>query len=78
MASCRPNRLNTTVGIISPSLWETVKPELQMLPEIDLAQYLSPREVITDVINKRVSKLSGLGWLAGHYGISLEEIAIIW
>lgn len=59
------------------SLWETVKPDLATLPEIDLAEYISPREVITGVIKKGVSKSSGLSWLAGHYGFSLEEIAMI-
>ncbi|WP_299429075.1 HAD-IIB family hydrolase [uncultured Meiothermus sp.] len=59
------------------SLWETVKPDLEALPEIDLAEYLSPREVITGVIKKGISKSSGLSWLAGHYGVSLEEIAMI-
>ncbi len=59
------------------SLWETVKPDLETLPEIDLAEYLSPREVITGVIKKGVSKASGLRWLAGYYGFSLEEIAMI-
>ncbi|WP_337868855.1 HAD family hydrolase [Meiothermus sp.] len=59
------------------SLWETVKPDLATLPEIDLAEYISPREVITGVIKKGVSKSSGLRWLAGHYGFALEEIAMI-
>lgn len=59
------------------SLWETVKPDLEALPEIDLAEYLSPREVITGVIKKGVSKASGLRWLAEHYGLSLEEVAMI-
>jgi Cof subfamily protein (haloacid dehalogenase superfamily) len=59
------------------SLWETVKPDLETLPEIDLAEYLSPREAITGVIKKGISKSSGLQWLADHYGLSLEEIAMI-
>ncbi len=58
-------------------LWETVRPELEALPEIDLAEYLSPREVITGIIKKGVSKLSGLEWLAAHYGVSLAEVAMI-
>ncbi|GIW24250.1 HAD hydrolase family protein [Meiothermus sp.] len=57
-------------------LWEAVKPDLA-LPEVDLAEYLSPREVITGVIKKGVTKLSGLRWLAEYYGISLEEMAMI-
>jgi Cof subfamily protein (haloacid dehalogenase superfamily) len=59
------------------SLWETVKPELEALPGIDLAEYFSPREVITGVIKHGVSKLSGLSWLAAHHGFSLEQIAMI-
>lgn len=59
------------------SLWETVKPDLATLPEIDLAEYISPREVITGVIKKGVSKSSGLSWLARHYGFAPEEIAMI-
>lgn len=59
------------------SLWETVKPDLEALPEIDLAEYLSPREVITGVIKKGVSKASGLRWLAEYYGLSIDEVAMI-
>lgn len=59
------------------SLWETVRPELASLPEIDLAEYKSPREVITGVIRKGITKASGLRWLAEYYGISLDEIAMI-
>ena len=59
------------------SLWETVKPDLEALQNIDLAEYYSPREVITGVIRKGVSKLSGLRWLAQYYGITLSEIAMI-
>ncbi|MCS7069065.1 MAG: Cof-type HAD-IIB family hydrolase [Meiothermus ruber] len=59
------------------SLWETVKPDLAALSEIDLAEYLSPREVVTGVIRKGVSKASGLRWLAEYYAISMDEIAMI-
>lgn len=58
-------------------LWEMVKPELAALPSIDLAEYKSPREVITGVIRKGVTKATGLQWLAEHYSISLSEIAMI-
>jgi len=59
------------------SLWESVKPEVAALPDLDLAEYLSPREVITGVIKKGVSKASGLHWLADYYGITVGEIAMI-
>jgi Cof subfamily protein (haloacid dehalogenase superfamily) len=59
------------------SLWETVRPELSSMPEIDLAEYKSPREVITGVIRKSVTKATGLHWLAEYYGISLGEIAMV-
>lgn len=59
------------------SLWETVKPDLEALAEIDLAEYLSPREAIVGVIKKGVNKLSGLRWLADYYGLSLEKVAMI-
>lgn len=58
-------------------LWETVQPELAGLPEIDIAEYKSPREAIAGVIRKGVCKASGLRWLAEYYGISLGEIAMI-
>jgi Cof subfamily protein (haloacid dehalogenase superfamily) len=58
-------------------LWESVKPQLEKLPEIDLAEYISPREVVTGVVKKGISKSSGLSWLANHYGVSVSEIAMI-
>ncbi len=58
-------------------LWESIKPELVALPFIDLAEYISPREVIAGVIRKGISKATGLRWLAQYYGLSLSEIAMI-
>lgn len=58
-------------------LWESVKPGLVTLPSIDLAEYISPREVIAGVIRKGISKATGLRWLAQYYGLSLSEIAMI-
>lgn len=59
------------------SLWETARPDILAVPNIDIAEYISPREVVTGVIKKGVSKSTGLQWLARHYGIALEEIAMI-
>lgn len=58
-------------------LWESVRPQFDPIPDIDLAEYISPREVVTGVIRKGVSKSSGLSWLANHYGIKVSEIAMI-
>lgn len=59
------------------SLWESARPEIAALADLDLAEYLSPREVITGVIKKGISKATGLRWLAEHYGIGVDEIAMI-
>lgn len=58
-------------------LWESVRPEIVALPGLDFAEYLSPREVITGVIKKGISKATGLRWLADYYGIGVDEIAMI-
>ncbi|RDI94932.1 HAD family phosphatase [Meiothermus sp. QL-1] len=58
-------------------LWKTVRPELTALEEIDLAEYVSPREVIAGAIQKGVSKATGLRWLANYYGLGMDEIAMV-
>lgn len=58
-------------------LWESVRPEIAALPDLDLAEYLSPREVITGVIKKGISKATSLRWLADYYGMDLSQIAMI-
>lgn len=68
-------RLWFVVGDIG--LWETVKPKLSSIPDLDLAEYISPREVVTGVVKKGISKSSGLTWLAQHYGFDVSEIAMI-
>ena len=60
-----------------PTDWEVAKPDLEAVPEIDIAEYLSPREAIVGIIRKGVSKATGLAWLARHYGLDLSEIAMI-
>lgn len=60
-----------------PTDWEVAKPDLEAVPDIDLAEYLSPREAIVGIIRKGVSKATGLEWLARHYGLDIGEIAMI-
>ncbi|HEU4740734.1 MAG TPA: HAD family hydrolase [Meiothermus sp.] len=60
-----------------PTDWEVAKPDLEAVPDIDIAEYLSPREAIVGIIRKGVSKATGLDWLARHYGLDIGEIAMI-
>lgn len=54
-----------------------MRPEIAALPDLDLAEYLSPHKVITGVVKKGTSKATSLHWLADYYSMDLGEIAMI-
>lgn len=58
-------------------LWETARPDILAVADIDIAEYISPREAISGIIKKGINKSTGIQWLANHYGFDLSEVAMI-